>query len=847
MSQVISPKKTVEYLRNQDPYDTSYLSDEEVYGLAQEKYPDIEWPKWKIKADEETIQELNLQNLEREVKRREDLAKVDTSPSVWAEISGFSLIDPERGFIQDDSKYFKDTYNKSAAGMLYQAIEGTQKYDVGDYEPDLIGEIGQFFLGHLSPLDAATFFGTGFGAGKVTAFVGKKYLADLGVKGLTTGLVKRFPKAPFIRDAVIKGSIQGGLGLGGYGAANGTLAEWATQSSQINDPDHPRDKFDIQQIMYSGASHGLESAALGAVSSGLVKGTLGTKYGFAKLQGKDKTFMDKAAMVYGNPASQVFAEANAFTAGEFAFGDEELTFENYLRGLARNGSIMTGLKVFSPSTWSRQSEDIRRLIGQTREFQKAGEKSGAFEKVLDNVQKDLKKNPNNTNLFQEELLLEEISSQKLELIEKLGGQEKLSKVNKELARIAETLDPGEAQKIINKSVDKGFKSLSKEEKAILKDVDYWLNNSNMHNNVMLQIHQDLWKNPKSYIELLNKEAEKRGEPPLDVAAETRAIKNLENSIDEMIQFSDYTNSIVSGHTPTSYPKGAKFNFWKELVENEIIGKKVKEPVVKDEVPVKEIIEKKPTKPQKEQINDFVDKLAVELNKTPDQIRAIKEYQTGILDPNQKPYLSLERLEKAYENALALKPDTPQSALKRVMVEAKAEASGNKNLDRKVEGKKTIREYLDESGLDKENKEMALVGFNEFMPLRKSSNAPINYKELIDFFKFAQDNRKNVNTLNSEVTNAYIKEKNYNKAQRNKLNNTLSAFYGTGQEAKVERLKTGFAYSYMGTKETTPSISLMGESRVTGPAKIEKIGVAEPREYIKVQKVKSDLVHVVKIL
>ena len=57
MSQVISPKKTVEYLRNQDPYDTSYLSDEEVYGLAQEKYPDIEWPKWKIKADEETIQE----------------------------------------------------------------------------------------------------------------------------------------------------------------------------------------------------------------------------------------------------------------------------------------------------------------------------------------------------------------------------------------------------------------------------------------------------------------------------------------------------------------------------------------------------------------------------------------------------------------------------------------------------------------------------------------------------------------------------------------------------------------------------------------------------------------------
>ena len=34
--------------------------------------------------------------------------------------------------------------------------------------------------------------------------------------------------------------------------------------------------------------------------------------------------------------------------------------------------------------------------------------------------------------------------------------------------------------------------------------------------------------------------------------------------------------------------------------------------------------------------------------------------------------------------------------------------------------------------------MALLGFNEFMPLRKSGNIPANYKELIDYFKFAQE-------------------------------------------------------------------------------------------------------------
>ena len=153
MSQVISPKKTIEYLRSQDPYNTSYLNDEELYEFAQQKYPDIDWPVWEVKEPKPTIP------------GRPNLAEVDTNPSVWAKLSGFSFIDPERRYVDDDSKYFQDTYNKSAAGLLYQAIEGTEKYDVGDYEPELWGEVGQFFLGHLAPLDATLFLGTGFGAG----------------------------------------------------------------------------------------------------------------------------------------------------------------------------------------------------------------------------------------------------------------------------------------------------------------------------------------------------------------------------------------------------------------------------------------------------------------------------------------------------------------------------------------------------------------------------------------------------------------------------------------------------------------------------------------------------------
>jgi hypothetical protein len=159
MSQVISPKKTIEYLRKQDPYNTSYLNDEELYDFAQQKYPDIDWPVWEVEKPDPIKTEIP------------NLNEVDTAPSVWSKLAGFSFIDPENPItgriIDDDSKYFQDTYNKSAAGLLYQAIEGKEKYAVGDYEPELLGEVGQFFLGHLAPVDVALFLGTGGVGGKV--------------------------------------------------------------------------------------------------------------------------------------------------------------------------------------------------------------------------------------------------------------------------------------------------------------------------------------------------------------------------------------------------------------------------------------------------------------------------------------------------------------------------------------------------------------------------------------------------------------------------------------------------------------------------------------------------------
>ena len=183
--QVISPKKTVEYLRSQDPYDTSYLTDRQVYDYAQQKFPDIEWPVWE--EDQKVVEKEKL-----------DLMKEDTSPNIFSRFATSSVSD----LLADDSKYFADTYNKSSAGLLYQALHGRQKYNVGDYEPELLGEIGQFFIGHLAPLDLALFFGSGAIGGKVAQSASKKWLTGHALKGLEKATEKS-AKNVFIKDAVL--------------------------------------------------------------------------------------------------------------------------------------------------------------------------------------------------------------------------------------------------------------------------------------------------------------------------------------------------------------------------------------------------------------------------------------------------------------------------------------------------------------------------------------------------------------------------------------------------------------------------------------------------------------------
>ena len=101
--QVVNPQKVVEYFRDRDPLDTSYLTDRQVYEHAQREFPDYDYPVW-------------IEDQKEVKKEKPNLSRVDTAPSALGMLGSFfssSLVDPENpltgGLIDDDSKYFQDT------------------------------------------------------------------------------------------------------------------------------------------------------------------------------------------------------------------------------------------------------------------------------------------------------------------------------------------------------------------------------------------------------------------------------------------------------------------------------------------------------------------------------------------------------------------------------------------------------------------------------------------------------------------------------------------------------------------------------------------------------------------
>tara|TARA_R110000765_G_scaffold31886_1_gene74490 strand:+ start:1496 stop:5221 length:3726 start_codon:yes stop_codon:yes gene_type:complete len=92
--------------------------------------------------------------------------------------------------------WIKKGYNESITGMAEKIVTGEERFDLGNYKPTILGDIGSAIAGFLMPADlAATFAGAGIGslATRAAAKTALSKAAKIGAKRLITfGSSKQF-------------------------------------------------------------------------------------------------------------------------------------------------------------------------------------------------------------------------------------------------------------------------------------------------------------------------------------------------------------------------------------------------------------------------------------------------------------------------------------------------------------------------------------------------------------------------------------------------------------------------------------------------------------------------------
>ena len=157
----INPYKLVDVFK-EDMYDeVSGMSDYDIFEYAKNRFPseksrfegiDNPFPKQQMPSPPST------KGIEYDEEKH--------SPGAWESLTGvFNLADSfaEEGkginSLGISPEFFISTYNQSMAGMLYAIKNGKFKYDVDEYEPSIMAEVGQFAVGLLNPIDLVTFIG----------------------------------------------------------------------------------------------------------------------------------------------------------------------------------------------------------------------------------------------------------------------------------------------------------------------------------------------------------------------------------------------------------------------------------------------------------------------------------------------------------------------------------------------------------------------------------------------------------------------------------------------------------------------------------------------------------------
>ena len=804
MAQITDINKFTQYWKNKFPTVYGNKSDEEIINLIGQRYPDQNIPSYEeaLKTDTSYTSQVEPSKY-----KEGSLSSEKTEPA-WVD-SFFLTSDfiPEKwqkegalgGMISAD--FFKQAYNNSMAGMLYRTAHGEDKWDVSEeYDPSWGAQAGQFAVGMMSPLDVVTMISTG-ALGKVAGVAGKAgttslFSSSLGRKTIEKGLLANYATRNktigTVAARTVDGALNLGIGGGTFAASHALLQETAKQRTE--NPDAP---VNISKALKAASNEFLHAAPMFAISGGVTQGIMGSIYGYSQaLASKNPTYAQKLTQAATSPLARVGTEAALFTSLPSALGDEEapkLGTKEWWAALGTNTLVVGGMRAVGsfvePKLVTKDGKKIpMEAVDVLKEHVKMGESKAKIElKVTDSTISSLK----DAGVKVPEVLINK---------------------KRELQSI---IDQG--PKTI-KQFEKDFKLIKEVNSKIDTDANYLKAKKGSKENQEIAKYQELVNNDSSYMAGAIKEI-------LDDDIAATLYKNLYDKTPNQTELSLFTKSLEN--IKDDIAKNQK------PVDDYLTGNWLQS---KDGITGGETTLKPPkTKPTREsEISKYVDLLAGEKKVLPKEIIAEPSYQRDIVIPGESQ-LSVRKLKKAYESELKKRPGNPEAELTKTLIALDVQKTSELPVfSKKIAGTKPIKEYISELKLNKTNEKMLYQGISEFMQTRKSSNNPSNYKVIADYAKWLESKGKNLSEANRSLTDLYVTEQNAigkltTKNQRSQLNNSLSAFYGTGGVGK-QPLDTGFAYKYMGTKEKTPAVSQLGVDRAGTIAKQERIALVEPKDY-----------------
>lgn len=141
----------------------------------------------------------------------------------------------ESGIVDKLGTIWKDGYNKSLQGMVYEITQGKKKYDLGNYHPGIVSDIAAGVASFFQPLDfVTTAVGGGLG-GAATKAVATKYVTKKLIQnGAKPKVAQRAARMAVKSNALAKTatSSAGGAGaLGLYSGAGEALNEYLSDGT----------------------------------------------------------------------------------------------------------------------------------------------------------------------------------------------------------------------------------------------------------------------------------------------------------------------------------------------------------------------------------------------------------------------------------------------------------------------------------------------------------------------------------------------------------------------------------------------------------------------------------------